>query len=139
MKEFISPKFRASSASLQVTRQGDELLLVQCRAHELVDATLIYTQKTLALIGLMKKYQPEGGYEPISSEMRVLDAVAVIKIITKTLRGKYKIGQHLSHSDKMDLAKKILKKNSPTAKNTLKIMGFEITANGLKMIDEPTW
>jgi hypothetical protein len=96
-------------------------------------------EKTLVLNGLMKKYQPEGGYEPISSEMRVLDAVAVIKIVPKTLQGKYKIGQHLSHSDKMDLAKKILKKNSPTAKNTLKIMGFEITANGLKMIDEPTW
>jgi hypothetical protein len=37
------------------------------------------------------------------------------------------------------LAQKILKKNSPTAKNTLKIMGFEITADGLRMIEEPSW
>ena len=34
-------------------------------------------EKTLALNGLMKKYQPEGGYDPITSEMRVLDGVAV--------------------------------------------------------------
>jgi hypothetical protein len=96
-------------------------------------------EKTLALNGLMKKYQPEGGYDPIKSEMKVLDGVAVIKIVPKILRGKYKIGQNLSHIDKLDLAQKIMKKNSPTAKETLKIMGFEITPEGLKMIDEPKW
>jgi nitroimidazol reductase NimA-like FMN-containing flavoprotein (pyridoxamine 5'-phosphate oxidase superfamily) len=96
-------------------------------------------EKTLALNGLMKKYQPEGGYDPISSEMRVLDGVAVIKIIPKILHGKYKIGQHISPQDRLNLANKILKKNSPTAKSTLKIMGFEITDDGLKMIEEPSW
>jgi len=96
-------------------------------------------EKTLALNGLMKKYQPEGGYDPIRSDMRVLDGVAVIKIIPKTFHGKYKIGQHLSKQDRMGLAQKIFEKNSPTAKKTLKIMGFEITADGIKMIDEPLW
>ncbi len=96
-------------------------------------------EKTLALNGLMKKYQPEGGYDPIKSEMKVLDGVAVIKIVPKILHGKYKIGQNLSHIDKLDLAQKIMKKNSSTAKETLKIMGFEITSEGLKMIDEPKW
>jgi hypothetical protein len=37
------------------------------------------------------------------------------------------------------LAQKILEKNSSTAINTLKIMGFEIVDNKLKMIDEPVW
>ena len=96
-------------------------------------------EKTLALNGLMKKYQPEGGYDPIKSEMKVLDGVEVIKIVPKILHGKYKIGQNLSHIDKLDLAQKIMKKNSPTAKETLKIMGFEITPEGLKMIDVPKW
>ncbi len=96
-------------------------------------------EKTLALNGLMKKYQPEGGYDPIKSDMKVLDGVAVIKIVPKILHGKYKIGQNLSHIEKLDLAQKIMKKNSPTAKETLKIMGFEITPEGLKMIDEPKW
>jgi len=96
-------------------------------------------EKTLALNGLMKKYQPEGMYDPIQSNMRVLDGVAVIKVIPETLHGKYKIGQHMHPEDRMELAKKILKKNSPSAKDTLKIMGFEITDDGLKMVKEPVW
>jgi nitroimidazol reductase NimA-like FMN-containing flavoprotein (pyridoxamine 5'-phosphate oxidase superfamily) len=96
-------------------------------------------EKTLALNGLMKKYQPEGMYDPIQSNMRVLDGVAVIKIIPEILHGKYKIGQHMHPEDRLELAKKILKKNSPSAKETLKIMGFEITDSGLKMVKEPLW
>ena len=96
-------------------------------------------EKTLALNGLMTKYQPEGMYDPITSDMRVLDGVAVIKVVPASLHGKYKIGQHLSVEDRITLAKKILKRNSPAAKNTLNIMGFEITENGLKMIDQPVW
>jgi len=96
-------------------------------------------EKTLALNGLMTKYQPEGQYEPIKSNMQVLDVVTVIKVTPETIHGKYKIGQNMNSSDRMDLAKKILKRNSPTSKQTLKIMGFEVTDDGLKMIDEPVW
>ncbi len=96
-------------------------------------------EKTLALNGLMEKYQPEGFYDPLKSDMRVLDAVSVIKINPQTLHGKYKIGQHMSSTDRIILAKKILEKNSATAKTTLKIMGFEEIDGGLRMIDEPKW
>ena len=71
--------------------------------------------------------------------MRVLDAVSVIKVTPKTLHGKYKIGQNMNSNDRMILAKKILEKNSSTAKTTLKIMGFEEINGGLRMIDEPRW
>lgn len=96
-------------------------------------------EKTLALNGLMEKYQPEGQYDPLDSSLRVLDAVSVIKIIPKTLHGKYKIGQHMRSEDRINLAQKILKKNSSSAHTTLKIMGFEITDDGLVMTDEPVW
>ncbi len=96
-------------------------------------------EKTLALNSLMKKYQPEGRYEPLRPEMEVVDEVAIIKVIPTTITGKYKIGQHLHKSDREELAKKILEKNSPSAKQTLKIMGFEITDTGLRMVDEPVW
>jgi len=96
-------------------------------------------EKTLALNGLMEKYQPEGQYDPIKSDMRVLDAVMVIKVTTQTIHGKYKIGQDMNTADRMDLAQKILKRNSSSAKQTLKIMGFEVTDGGLKMVDEPVW
>lgn len=96
-------------------------------------------EKTIALNGLMQKYQPEGRYEPIRPDMRVLNSVAIIKIIPEVLHGKYKIGQHLNPADRMELAKKILQKNSSSAKDTLKIMGFKIAENGLQMVDEPVW
>ena len=96
-------------------------------------------EKTLALNGLMQKYQPEGRYDPIRSDMQVLNGVAVIKIVPEILHGKYKIGQHMNPLDRMELAQKILKRNSSSAKKTLEIMGYEITENGLKMINDPVW
>ncbi|TBR24039.1 MAG: pyridoxamine 5'-phosphate oxidase family protein [Candidatus Nitrosotenuis sp.] len=96
-------------------------------------------EKTLALNGLMEKYQPEGNYERLTPDMEVVNEVAVIKIIPQTMRGKYKIGQHMNKDVRSQMAKKILSRNSPTSKETLRIMGFEITENGAKMVDEPDW
>jgi len=96
-------------------------------------------EKTNALNGLMKKYQPEGRYEPISSDMHVLDEVAIIKVMPDSMRGKYKIGQNLQTGARRELVEKILERNSSSAKETLKIMGFTITEKGLEMTAEPVW
>ena len=96
-------------------------------------------EKTLALNAMMKKYQPEGQYEPLQPEMDVLNYVAVIKVLPEEINGKYKIGQHMNSASRVDLAQKILQRNTPTAKQTLKTMGFEVTSEGLKMVDEPVW
>ena len=96
-------------------------------------------EKTLALNALMQKYQPEGQYEPLQPDMDVLNYVAVIKVLPEEINGKYKIGQHMNPSSRMELAQKILLRNTSTAKQTLKTMGFEVTAEGLKMVDEPVW
>ena len=96
-------------------------------------------EKALALNEMMKKYQPEGHYDPLQNNDLVLDEVAVIKVIPKSIKGKYKIGQHMDSGSRAILAQKIFEKNSSTAKDTLRVMGFEITDNGLKMIDEPMW
>ena len=97
------------------------------------------SEKTVALNALMQKYQPEGKYEPLTSQMQVVDEVAIIKVIPNSITGKYKIGQNLRPEDRIELAKRIFERNSPTAINTLKVMGFEVTQDGLKMIDEPVW
>jgi len=96
-------------------------------------------EKTNALNGLMKKYQPEGGYEPIKPDMDVLKEVEVVKIIPESLRGKYKIGQNMDMKSRIDLAKQILERNSPTAKETLDIMGFKMIDNELKLVDDTPW
>ena len=96
-------------------------------------------EKTIALNGLMEKYQPEGGYEPIKPDMDILKGVEVIKIIPESLRGKYKIGQNMDMKSRIDLAKQILERNSPTAKETLSVMGFKIIDDELKLIDDVPW
>lgn len=96
-------------------------------------------EKTLALNGLMEKYQPEGHYDQLTPDMRVLDAVSIIKVVPHTLHGKYKIGQHMNSEDRIKLAQKILQRNSPTALSTLKTMGFDVVDNKLEMVDQPIW
>ena len=96
-------------------------------------------EKTNALNGLMKKYQPEGGYEPIKPDMDVLKEVEVIKIITESLRGKYKIGQNMDMKSRIDLARQILERNSHTAKETLDIMGFKIIDDEPKLVNDNPW
>ncbi|MCE2614417.1 MAG: pyridoxamine 5'-phosphate oxidase family protein [Nitrosopumilus sp. (ex Thoosa mismalolli)] len=96
-------------------------------------------EKSLALNAMMRKYQPEGQYEPLRSDMDVLNYTVVIKVVPEEMTGKYKIGQHMKSESRAILAHLIQKKNSPSAKETLKIMGFEETPDGLKMVDEPVW
>ena len=96
-------------------------------------------EKTIALNGLMKKYQPEGGYEPIKPDMDVLKGVEVIKIIPESFTGKYKIGQDMDIKSRIELAKLILERNSPTSKETLDIMGFKIINNELTLVDDSLW
>ena len=96
-------------------------------------------EKTLALNGLMQKYQPEGDYEPMNPKMEVLNEVAVIKVIPNTIRGKYKIGQNLKHDEKLELAENIFKRNSPTARKTLEIMGFTVSENKVKLENDIEW
>ena len=96
-------------------------------------------EKVLALNGLMEKYQPEGQYKPMREDMDVLDATAVIKIMPKEMKGKYKIGQNMSKDEKIELAQKIKNRNSQTSRDTLEIMGFSIESDKLVMKEEVEW
>lgn len=96
-------------------------------------------EKTMALNELMKKYQPEGGYEKLTPDMGVVEEVAIIKVAPVTMRGKYKIGQHWDKKTRLDIAKKILERNSPTAQNTIKMMGVTKTKDGLQVSEERNW
>lgn len=96
-------------------------------------------EKAFALNTLMEKYQPEGRYEKIRADMQVIEEVAIIRVIPKTIRGKYKIGQHLDRSSRINLARQILKRNSPTSSQTVKTMGIKSTDGDLSISEEPLW
>lgn len=95
-------------------------VVIKGEAHIISDRA----EKCLALNGLMEKYQPEGGYEPVKPADDTLDYTAVIRVTPNIMRGKYKIGQHLKPDSRVQLAQKILERNSATAKDTLRVMGF---------------
>jgi len=97
------------------------------------------TEKALALNALMKKYQPEGKYEPMRENMQVLNEVVVIKIIPKEMNGKYKIGQNISKQKRIELAENILIRNSKTAQDTLEIMGFTIESGKPVLKTDEEW
>ena len=96
-------------------------------------------EKARALNALMKKYQKEGGYKPLASNMRSVMDVTVLKIVPDQIRGKYKIGQHWIPRYRLKMARNIVQREGEdNAKKILKIMGIEVIDNGeLKVTKEP--
>jgi nitroimidazol reductase NimA-like FMN-containing flavoprotein (pyridoxamine 5'-phosphate oxidase superfamily) len=96
-------------------------------------------EKAEALNALMKKYQKEGGYESLSSNMATVREVTVLKVVPDQIRGKYKIGQHWIPRYRLKMARNIIQREGVNdARRILKIMGIEIMDNGeLKVIKEP--
>ena len=96
-------------------------------------------EKAEALNALMKKYQKEGGYESLSSNMVSVREVTVLKVVPDQIRGKYKIGQHWIPRYRLKMARNIIQREGVNdARRILKIMGIEIMDNGeIKVIKEP--
>jgi uncharacterized protein len=97
-------------------------------------------EKALALNALMEKYQKEGEYEALDANMPSVHDVAIIKVIPRDMRGKYKIGQHWARPYRLKMARNILEREGrENARAILRIMGIDITASGeiLHVLEEP--
>lgn len=94
-------------------------------------------EKAQALNGLMKKYQKEGKYEILDPFMPSVHEVAVIKIVPKEMRGKYKIGQHWAPAYRLKMAKHIIEREEKKyAETILNTMGVSISPDGHLIIRE---
>lgn len=94
-------------------------------------------EKAKALNGLMKKYQKEGKYGILASFMPSVHEVAVIKIVPKEMRGKYKIGQHWAPAYRLKIAKHITEREGKQyAETILNTMGVSISPDGRLIIRE---
>jgi nitroimidazol reductase NimA-like FMN-containing flavoprotein (pyridoxamine 5'-phosphate oxidase superfamily) len=94
-------------------------------------------EKAQALNGLMKKYQKEGKYEILDPFMPSVHEVAVIKIVPKEMRGKYKIGQHWASAYRLKMAKHIIEREEKKyAETILNTMGINISPDGHLIIRE---
>lgn len=94
-------------------------------------------EKAQALNGLMKKYQKEGKYKILNPSMSSVHEVAVIKIVPKEMRGKYKIGQHWAPAYRLKMAKHIIEREEKQyAETILNTMGISISPDGRLIIRE---
>jgi nitroimidazol reductase NimA-like FMN-containing flavoprotein (pyridoxamine 5'-phosphate oxidase superfamily) len=88
-------------------------------------------EKASALNALMKKYQKEGRYEELDAHMPTVREVAVIKVVPRGIRGKYKIGQQWTQPYRLKMAENIIKRQGlGSAKPILDKMGIDIKADG---------
>jgi len=96
-------------------------------------------EKAIALNALMNKYQKEGGFEPLSPNMRSVREVTVLKVVPEQIRGKYKIGQHWTETYRLKMARNIIQRETEdSARRILKIMGIENMNNReLKVVKKP--
>jgi nitroimidazol reductase NimA-like FMN-containing flavoprotein (pyridoxamine 5'-phosphate oxidase superfamily) len=97
-------------------------------------------EKALALNALMEKYQKEGRYEALDANMPSVHEVAIIKVIPRDMRGKYKIGQHWARPYRLKMARNIIEREGlENARPILRIMGIDITAGreSLHVMEEP--
>jgi nitroimidazol reductase NimA-like FMN-containing flavoprotein (pyridoxamine 5'-phosphate oxidase superfamily) len=97
-------------------------------------------EKAQALNALMEKYQKEGRYEPLDASMPSVHEVAIIKVIPRDMRGKYKIGQHWTRPYRVKMARNIIEREGlESARPILRVMGIDITAGGasLHVNEEP--
>ncbi len=92
-------------------------------------------EKSNALNSLMEKYQKEGYYRRLSKDMDSVRHVTVIKVRPITMTGKYKLGQQWSREYRRYIASKILERGSPTARESVALMGFD--PDTLEYIREP--
>lgn len=97
-------------------------------------------EKAVALNALMEKYQKEGRYEALDANMPSVHEVAIIKVIPRDMRGKYKIGQHWARAYRLKMARNIIEREGvDNARPILRIMGIDIKGDGssLYVKEEP--
>jgi len=98
-------------------------------------------EKAVALNALMKKYQIEGRYEALDAYMPSVHEVAVIKVVPKDMRGKYKVGQHWARPYRLKMARNIIEREGlEKAVPILGMMGIDVKDGGAGLlIKEEPW
>ena len=87
-------------------------------------------EKAIALNALMEKYQWEGRYETLDSNMPSVHEVAIIKVIPKDTHGKYKIGQQWPRPYRLKMARNIIEREGlENARAIIRTMGIDTTAD----------
>ena len=84
-------------------------------------------RKAEALDALMRRLQPEGGYEPIRADsptyQAALRGVAVYALACREMTGKFKLGRQLSPGSRDKVEEALRARGGPEDRRTLEAMG----------------
>ncbi|OUM95421.1 MAG: flavin-nucleotide-binding protein [Thermobacillus sp. ZCTH02-B1] len=84
------------------------------------------TEKAAALGALMRKLQPEGGYDPIRPDdpryAPRLKGVAVLKLVPESVTAKFKFGQNLTDEKRAEIAGRLRERGLPLDAETTELM-----------------
>lgn len=83
-------------------------------------------EKAAALGAMMRKLQPEGGYDPIRPDdpryVPRLKGVAVLKLVPKSVTAKFKFGQNLSDEKRANMSARLLERGLPLDREAADLM-----------------
>jgi len=83
-------------------------------------------RKAEILEALMKKYQPEGGYEPVTVDSPTYQAslrgVAVMEMTVERTSGKFNLGQNLTPGERTAVLQFLERRGLPDDRRTLEAM-----------------
>ena len=86
--------------------------------------------KAAVLQAFMSKYQPEGGYEPITASSptysAVLRGVAILEIVLEQKSGKFGLGQKLGAEAKASVMRFLEERGTETDRRTLEALAYGI-------------
>ena len=91
-------------------------------------------EKAEVLNKLIAKYQTEGGYEDLKSDMSTVRGVNLMKIKPEIMTGKYKLGRYWDTKDKLRIATRILERAVKNPKRTLDLLNIP----GFDKLDDDT-
>jgi len=81
---------------------------------------------------MMEKYQPEGKYEKLTSDMPMMRGVGMIEISINSMTGRYKMGKYWNESEKLQIAQRIMERAINEPKLTLQTLNVA----GLDKLDD---
>lgn len=91
-------------------------------------------EKAKVLNKLMEKYQTEGRYEKLRSDMATVRGVNLLKIKPDIMTGKYKLGKYWNPKDKLRIATCMMERAVQNPKRVLELLNVK----GLDKLDDRT-
>jgi len=85
-------------------------------------------EKSNVLNAFMEKFQTEGGYQRLTPDMATVRGVKLLKIVPRSMTGKYKLGRYWGDKEKLRIATRLVERSvrmPRQALGLLNIPGFD--------------